>query len=92
MATRKLVKCGHCEQEVSKRTFYHHKRLYYDSKSKTWNHDARIYHEKNSSADDFQLPSVSVDHDNSSITQTAHELEDDDHTELNDGKKQALCF
>ena len=92
MATRKLVKCGHCEQEVSKRTFYHHKRLYYDSKSKTWNHDARVYHEKNSSADDFQLPSVSVDHDNPSTTQTAPELEDDDHTELNDGKKRALCF
>lgn len=44
MAFRKLVKCGHCEQEVSKRTLYHHKRLYYDSKPKTWNHDVRIYH------------------------------------------------
>lgn len=73
------------------RTFYNHKRLYYDSKSKTWNHDARVYHEKNSSADDFQLPPCSGSDDNPSTTQTAPELDDDD-TELNDGKRRALCL
>ncbi len=86
------MKCGHCEQEVSKRTFYHHKRLYYDSKSKTWNHDARVYHENSSSVDDFQLPSGSIDHDDASVTQNAPELEDDDDTLLSDGKKRILCL
>ena len=88
MSTRNLVKCGHYEQEVSKRTFYHHKRLYYNSKSKTWNHDTRVYHEANSSADDFQLPTI--DH-SPSTTQNAPELEDVDETLLSNGKKQFQC-
>ena len=81
-ATRKLVKCGHCEQEVSKRTFYQHKRLYYDSKSKTWSHITRIYHEPSSSADDFRLPAI----DSPSTSQRPPGVEGDDDTSLGDGK------
>ena len=73
---RKLVRCGHCEQEVSKRTFYQHKRLYFDSKSKTWSREARVYHDTaSSSADVFQLP-INVS-----------ELEGDEENLLNDGEK-----
>ena len=80
----RLVRCGHCEQEVSKRTFYQHKRLYYDSKSKTWSHDARVYHEPSSSADDFRLPTI----DSPSTSQSPPGLESDDDISLGDGKRR----
>lgn len=44
--TRKLVHCWHCGEAVSRRTFYHHKRLYYDPDSRTWSQDKRVYHSK----------------------------------------------
>ena len=32
--------CPHCDQEVSKTTFYQHKRRYYDRRAKRWDVDA----------------------------------------------------
>ena len=34
--TRQNLFCPHCDQKVSKTTFYRHKRCYYDSRSKRW--------------------------------------------------------
>ena len=72
---RNLVKCGHCNQEVSKRTLYQHKRLYFDSKSKTWSSDKRVYHDTTGSSvdTDFQLPT--------------NPTEDNEETLLNDGEE-----
>lgn len=50
--SRKLVRCGHCD-EVSKRTFYQHKRLYYDPKSKAWSNDKRVFHDSSGSRSTF---------------------------------------
>ena len=33
---RRLWYCGHCDKDVSKSTFYAHRRLYYDRKTKKW--------------------------------------------------------
>ena len=49
---RKLVKCGHCDEDVSRRTFYQHKRLYFDPKSRVWNRDKRVFHDSGSSISD----------------------------------------
>lgn len=42
--------CGHCEQEVSRRTFYKHKRLFYDNNAKKWS-DKRVYYDDPSAHD-----------------------------------------
>ena len=95
-STPKLVRCGHCEQEVSKRTFYQHKRLYYNSKSKTWNRDARVYHETSSSSSpgdgDFQLqtsdnPSTALQSPGSPTIEGDEDTIHDD-TPLDYGKKK----
>lgn len=41
-SSRKLVLCGHCGEEVSKRTYYLHKRLYYDTTSQEWS-EKRVF-------------------------------------------------
>ncbi len=40
--SKKRVLCGHCGDYVSKRTYYQHKRLYFDTRSQEWS-DSRVY-------------------------------------------------
>lgn len=47
-ASRKLVFCQHCGDNVSKRTYYQHRRLYFDTKSQKWS-DTRVWHSSTSS-------------------------------------------
>ena len=59
---KKLVLCGHCDEYVSKRTYYQHRRLYFNVASRKWSKN-RVF---NLIPDDFvfeemQTPS-SVDH------------------------------
>ena len=48
--------CGHCEQEVSRRTLYTHKRLYYNRMSKEWSKQKISYAEN--AGIDRQTPDV----------------------------------
>lgn len=35
-ASKNLVRCGHCGEDVSRRTYYQHKRIYYDTSTPKW--------------------------------------------------------
>ena len=51
-ASKKLVLCSHCDEYVSKRTYYRHKRLYFDTQSRKWCKE-RVFNA--SGQDDFVL-------------------------------------
>lgn len=52
---RKLVFCGHCGDYVAKRTFYQHKRLYFDTKLKEWK-QMRVYNSVDMESEVFAIP------------------------------------
>ena len=60
--------CGHCEQEVSRRTLYTHKRLYYNRMSKEWSKQKISYAEN--AGIDRQTPDVRQGGDERSETDT----------------------
>lgn len=83
---RKLVKCGHCDEEVSRRTFYQHKRLYFDPTSKVWNRDKRVFHDSGSSISDPDFEHLSQG-SNSVAASTEPSLhQNDEGTLIDDGK------
>ena len=40
--SKKLVLCGHCDEYVSKSTFYQHRRLYYNFRTQKWS-QSRVF-------------------------------------------------
>ena len=53
---RKLVFCEHCGYYVAKRTFYQHKRLYFDTKLKEWK-QMRVYNSVDMESEVFAIHS-----------------------------------
>lgn len=41
-SSKKMVLCGHCNDYVAKRTYYQHRRLYFDTRSREWS-DKRVF-------------------------------------------------
>ena len=58
--------CGHCEQEVSRRTLYAHKRLYYNRMSKEWSKEKISY--ADTAGRDRQTPDVREGRDERSVS------------------------
>ncbi len=56
--------CPHCDQEVSKTTFYRHKRSYYDSRAKRWTTGGDLNREVHTvSSSDEEGSGQSIDQD-----------------------------
>lgn len=49
--SKKRVLCNHCQDYVSKRTYYDHKRLYFDTRSQKWS-DKRVFNPLPDATDD----------------------------------------
>ena len=50
-STTKRYFCDHCEQELSKTSYFKHKRLFYDRTSESWQKE-RVHY--NDSSEDFK--------------------------------------
>ena len=55
-AQESLFFCGHCCDYVAKRTFYQHKRLYFDTKLKEWK-QMRVYNSVDMESEVFAIHS-----------------------------------
>ena len=71
------VYCPHCEETVGKRTYWRHKRLYYNSSTDQW----QTNHERERISDDSEEESVQFSPNNHSQSY----LELDDHPGDNPG-------
>ena len=73
--TRKLVLCQHCGEEVSKRTYYLHKRLYFDPVLEQWS-KTRRYNVECSTQDDPTQQHFEIDPQNVESTLVTSNEED----------------
>ena len=53
--TSKRYFCEHCEQQLSKTSYFKHKRLYYDRKSETWKKERVHYTDSSEDFNEFQV-------------------------------------
>lgn len=46
--------CEHCEKELSKTSYFKHKKLYYDKKCRTWKKE-RVHYRAEVDLDEFEI-------------------------------------
>ena len=57
-STRLKYFCGHCNGNLTKTRYFKHKKLYYDTRAKSWKRE-RVYQQYDGSLCEFSMPTVS---------------------------------
>lgn len=84
-SSKKMVLCGHCNDYVAKRTYYQHRRLYFDTRSREWS-DKRVFNHV-----DVEVP-FNLEHRQSSLHSPSLLSTGMDNEQLNEGISIATCI